>query len=109
MHLLFDQLNGELGAQLDPLAERITALGASANGTIQQVVAASKLPAFPTDARGELDYVTALAERFGLVATGVRQRVDECATLGDTGSADLLTGISQVLDKGLWFLEAHTV
>ncbi|MBI4660000.1 MAG: DNA starvation/stationary phase protection protein Dps [Verrucomicrobia bacterium] len=108
LHKVFDDLAESIGGHLDPLAERITALGGVASGTVRQAAALSALPEFPHGPSEGLAYVTAMIDRFGLAANAVRKAIDDTAALGDAGTADLLTGVSQDLDKGLWFLEAHT-
>ena len=108
LHKLFDELAGSVEEHLDPLAERITALGGVATGTVRQAAARSALPEFPLEPTEGLACVAALVERFGVCATAARKAIDDTAALGDAGTADLLTGLSQDLDKNLWFLEAHT-
>src|SRR5512137_575252 len=49
LHELFDRLAGELGGHVDEMAERITALGGVAEGTLQAVAGRSKLAAYPLD------------------------------------------------------------
>jgi starvation-inducible DNA-binding protein len=108
LHKLFDELAALVEAHIDPLAERITALGGRALGTVRQAAKNSGLDEFPSVPTGELGYVVALAEPFSILGAGVRKSIDTTATAGDTDTADLLTGLSQDLDKGLWLLEAHT-
>ena len=108
LHKLFDDLAASVEAHLDDTAERITALGALAQGTVRQAAAASALPDFPDAQSSELAYVTALVERFAAAATSVRKAIDKTDALGDADTADLLTGVSRDLDKALWMLEAHT-
>jgi starvation-inducible DNA-binding protein len=108
LHKLFDELAGMVEGHIDPVAERITALGGIAQGTVRQAASHSALSEFPAKQPEELSYVTALVERFGQCATAVRRGVDKTAALSDAGTADLLTGLSQDLDKALWFLEAHS-
>jgi starvation-inducible DNA-binding protein len=107
LHLLFDEIAGELSEFVDEVAERLTALGGYALGTARMAAAASSLPEYPTDAVDSLDHVRALVERFGLYGTHVRESIDKTDDLGDKDTADLYTGISRVIDKRLWFLEAH--
>lgn len=107
-HKLFDELAETVEGHIDPLAERITALGGVAQGTVRQAAAASSLAEFPTAQADELACVNALLARFASTARAVRQAIDATAALGDAGSADLLTGLSRDLDQSLWFLEAHT-
>jgi starvation-inducible DNA-binding protein len=107
LHKLFDHLAGTVEEHLDPVAERVNALGGTAQGTVRQIAAASRLPEFPQEQKDDLAFVTALRERFALAANGTRQAVDQTAQLGDADSADLLTGISRDLDQALWMLEAQ--
>ena len=108
LHKLFDELAEGVEEYIDTTAERVTALGGVARGTARQVAAASRLVEFPTGEQGEpLSYVQALSERFSRCAEGVRKGIDAAAELGDADTADLFTGLSRELDKGLWFLEAH--
>lgn len=107
LHLLFDTLAGELVAQADTIAERITALGGVATGTLRQGAKASRLPDLPIGTFDGLSLVRALTARYGALTTATRAAIDTATSLGDSGTADLLTGISRDLDKSLWFLEAH--
>jgi starvation-inducible DNA-binding protein len=89
------------------MAERITALGGTAEGTIQAVVGRSKLPAYPlglTEGRGHLEALAGALARFG---KSVRKAIDETGKAGDADTSDLFTGISRNADKSLWLLEAH--
>ena len=104
---MFDDLAGSVEAHLDDIAERVTALGGIAQGTIRQAAAASRLPEFPTAQKDDFAYVAALVERFASAANETRKAIDQTAQLGDADSADLFTGVSRDLDKALWMLEAH--
>lgn len=108
LHKLFDDLAASVEAHLDDTAERITALGGLAQGTVRHAAAASALPEFPDAQPGELSYVTALVERYSAAAKSVRKAIDATAALGDADTADLLTGASRDLDKALWMLESHS-
>jgi starvation-inducible DNA-binding protein len=107
LHKLFDDLADAVEEHIDPVAERITALGGEAEGTVRMAAKASALPEFPGKLGSDLAFVDALIERFAKVANSVRAQVDDTAKLGDTGSSDLLTGVSRALDQALWMLEAH--
>jgi starvation-inducible DNA-binding protein len=106
-HKLFDDLAESVEGYIDTIAERVTALGGFANGTVRQAAAESKLPEFPVKQGSSKSFLEALSERFAIAANAVRKAVDKADQLGDAGSADLLTGLLRELDKGLWFLEAH--
>jgi starvation-inducible DNA-binding protein len=107
LHKLFDDLADLVGGHIDGTAERITTLGGDARGTVRMAGGASPLPEYPERLENDIEHVAALMERFAEAAAQVRKAVDQAAALGDAGTADLLTGLSRDLDKGLWFLEAH--
>lgn len=107
LHLLFDEMATELEEYVDMFAERITALGGYAMGTVRMAAADSILPEFPTDILAGMDHVTALADRFAPYAKHLREAIDKTDELGDLDTADLYTEVSRTIDKRLWFLEAH--
>jgi starvation-inducible DNA-binding protein len=92
---------------VDELAERVTALGGYATGTVRMAATASTLPELPTDITAGVDYVKAVAERLAAFTNSARQAIDETDKLGDADTADLFTEISRCADKYLYFLEAH--
>jgi starvation-inducible DNA-binding protein len=107
LHKLFDELAGKVNAQVDEIAERLTALGGVANGTVRQAAAGSKLAEYPAGAFAGLATVKAVADAFGVAANAARAGIDASDELGDAVTADLLTGIAAELDASLYFLEAH--
>lgn len=107
LHELFDELFGELVGYVDMIAERVTALGGTALGTVQMAAESSRLPDFPADVFESMAVVEAAVLRYADVAASTRAAIDTADTAGDMDSADLFTEISRGLDKGLWFLEAH--
>jgi starvation-inducible DNA-binding protein len=106
LHRLYDELAALAAAHLDELAERATALGGTACGTVRLAAAASTLPEWPARLEGEDQFTQALTERFAAAANAVRAAIDTATQFGDAATADLLTEISRGLDKGLWLLEA---
>ena len=107
LHKLFEELAGLLEGHLDPLAERIVTLGGVAHGTVRQAAKGSRLADISPVPAEELSYVTELAALFATAGAAVRSGIDTTTGWGDAGTADLLTGLSQDLDKGTWLLEAH--
>ena len=107
LHLLFDEIAGELAEFVDMLAERATSLGGYASGTVRMAAENSSLPEYPTEISDGTDHVKALVERFGHYAARVRTAIDSAIDLGDQSTADLYIEISRSVDKRLWFLEAH--
>lgn len=107
LHELFDRIAGEIGGHVDDMAERITALGGVAEGTLQAVAGRSRLEAYPLDVTDGRAHVDALAASLAVFARSVRKAIDESGKAGDADTSDLFTGISRSADKSLWLLEAH--
>ena len=107
LHELFDRIAGELGGHVDDMAERITALGGVAEGTVQAVAGRSRLDAYPlaiAEGRAHLEALATALARFG---KSVRKAIDDSAKAGDADTSDLFTGVSRDVDKALWLVEAH--
>ena len=107
LHELFERIAGELGGHVDDMAERITALGGVAEGTVQAVAGRSRLDAYPlaiAEGRAHLEALATALARFG---KSVRKAIDDSAKAGDADTSDLFTGVSRDVDKALWLVEAH--
>lgn len=107
LHLLFDSLAAKRSDESDGIAERVTAIGGYATGTVRMAAASSQIPELPTGIDSGIDYVQALVERYAMHANAVRAAIDQADKAGDLDTADLFTQISRELDKDLWFLQAH--
>lgn len=107
LHELFDQLHGNVEEHVDSLAERITALGGTALGTVRAAARASSLAPYPEDLSAGAEHVAALADRLADFGRKIRAAIATAAKLDDAGSSDLFTEVSRDVDKYLWFLEAH--
>jgi starvation-inducible DNA-binding protein len=104
---LFDKLHDNVEEHVDALAERITALGGTALGTVGAVARTSSLPPYPEDIYEGSTHLAALADRLAQFGKKIRTAIATAAKLDDAGTADLFTEISRDVDKYLWFLEAH--
>jgi starvation-inducible DNA-binding protein len=107
LHELFDTLAEYYEGAIDEIAERATALGGLACGTVRMAAASSRLPEYPNDVMDGMAHVEALVERYASYAATTRQAIDTAEEAGDADTTDLLTDISRQVDKHLWFLEAH--
>ncbi|HTD12838.1 MAG TPA: DNA starvation/stationary phase protection protein Dps [Steroidobacteraceae bacterium] len=107
LHELFDKLAESVAEHIDELAERVTALGGTAHGTIAAVARATTLKPYPQEISEGLAHVEALSGALAAFGAKVRAAIDTTAELADADTADLFTGISRESDKYLWFLEAH--
>lgn len=107
LHEMFDELAEAVLPFVDVLAERITALGGQALGTVKMAAASTRLEDFPTDVVEGMQVVEAMAERYAAICESTRKAIDEADKAGDADTADVFTEISRELDKHLYFLEAH--
>ncbi len=107
LHELFDKISDAVLEQIDEIAERITSLGGTAEGTVAAAARRSKLKNYPLSITAGRDHLLYLSTQVATFGKAVRTAIDETAKLGDADTADLFTGISRGLDKYLWFLEAH--
>ena len=107
LHELFDKIAESVEDQIDTVAERVTALGGTARGTLVAVSRNTSLKPYPEDISAGLAHVEALASVVADFGRKVRAGIEEAAKLGDADTSDLFTGISRETDKSLWFLEAH--
>src|SRR5262245_31177659 len=73
LHKLFDKLAETLRDHGDEIAERATALGGVAMGTVRQTAAMSHTPEFPTGTSKDMAVVTALAERYAALGKATRE------------------------------------
>ena len=107
LHLLFDQLAEALFPWIDTIAERATALGGMATGTVRMAGAASRLPEWSLEVVEGMASVEELVERYADLAASTREAIKSAADMGDADTADLFTNQSRELDKALWFLQSH--
>ncbi len=107
LHELFDKISDVILRQIDQIAERITSLGGTAEGTVEVAARRSKLKNYPLSITSGRDHLLYLSTQVATVGKAVRSGIDDAEELGDKDTADLLTGISREFDKYLWFLEAH--
>lgn len=107
LHELFDELAAQLAGYVDDIAERATALGGLALGTVRLSAAGSRLPEYALDVTDSLPTVDVLAERYAALAAHMREAIAIAERHGDADTADLITEVSRGLDKALWRLEAH--
>jgi starvation-inducible DNA-binding protein len=107
LHELFDNIAEAVEDQVDAIAERVTALGGTARGTVALVSRATSLKPYPEEVSDGMDHVEALSAVVADFGRKVRAAIEESARLGDADTSDLFTGVSRETDKNLWLLEAH--
>lgn len=107
LHLLFDELAETLEKHVDLLAERATALGGTALGTVRMAAQGSSIPELPVTLGSDAAWVEAMVDRYARHAKQIGESIDRAEEAGDKGTADMLTEMVQDLDKALYFLESH--
>lgn len=107
LHLLFDTIAEHLEEAADSIAERITALGGRAQGTIRQSANNSSVPEYDVELVEGMAHVEALTERLAMVANAGREAASQTDEWGDLVTSDMLTEIVGIADKDLYFLESH--
>lgn len=107
LHLLFEQLHGQLLGFGDAFADRAITLGGPNRNAALATDGASWLnePAARTQTnRIQLD---ALVDRYGEYTGWMRQAIREADRFHDQDTAQLFTTVTQAVDKALWRLTAH--
>jgi starvation-inducible DNA-binding protein len=107
LHELFDKLSDVMLEQIDEIAERVTSLGGTAEGTVAVAAKRSKLKNYPLSITAGKDHLFYLSTQLSVYGKVVGASITDTDELGDADTADLFTGISREIDKYLWFLEAH--
>lgn len=107
LHKFYDDLAESIEAYVDTIAERVTALGGIALGTVRMVATSSTLDELTPDIVSGMDTLKALIDRYAAYAASTRQALARAGELGDPTSEDLFTEISREIDKNLYFLESH--
>lgn len=104
---LFGGVTDHLDRFADDVAERVTALGGVALGTVQVVAKESRLPKYSAElvtGRGHLEALSGSVACFARVA---REALSNADRLGDPSTAAVFTGIARGADRLLGLLEAH--
>ncbi len=107
LHELFDQVAGDVENYTDTIAERVTILGGTAEGTVRVSAGKSTLNQYPMEISEGRDHVEAVSTALSDFGKKVRQNIDEADDAGDMDTADIFTEVSRGIDKSLWFVEAH--
>ncbi|MBB3934068.1 DNA starvation/stationary phase protection protein Dps [Aureimonas phyllosphaerae] len=106
-HLLFDKLHEEAEEYVDTIAERLTALGGQARGTVQASAEATVLDPYPLDLVDLMGHIKRLADSYAKWGGALKDAVKESDEAGDDLTADLFTEVGRGIDKSLYFLESH--
>lgn len=106
-HLLFDTLHEQAEGYVDTIAERLTALGGQARGTVHASSEATILDPYPLDLVDSMDHLKRLSDSYAKWGGALKEAVKESDDAGDDLTADLFTEVARGVDKSLYFLESH--
>ena len=106
LHAMFMAQYTELWNAVDPIAERIRALGHPAPGSYAQFAALSSLPDAPETPPKADDMVRWLVQGHEALARVARAAFPVCDAANDQPSCDLLTQRLDVHEKTAWMLRS---
>ncbi|MBO0905773.1 DNA starvation/stationary phase protection protein Dps [Jiella sonneratiae] len=107
VHELFDDLHEVVEDYVDKIAERLTALGGQAHGTVQASAGNTILEPYPLDLVKSEDHLRRLADSYSAWSKAAQEGIEEASEAGDALTEDLLTEVARGLDKSIYFLESH--
>ncbi|OGB84636.1 hypothetical protein A3F66_03325 [candidate division TM6 bacterium RIFCSPHIGHO2_12_FULL_32_22] len=107
LHKLFDEIAEEVEGQVDTLAERATSLGGTALGTLQEISKNTQIRTYPVDIFSAREHLEHLTHNFAILGELSRNNIKAAEELGDIATGDVYIVLVRMLDKNLWFLEAH--
>src|ERR1700735_629539 len=90
-HDLFDKISDAMLEQIDEIAERITSLGGTAEGTVAVAARRSKLKNYPLSITSGRDHLLYLSTQLSVYGKSVRGAIEATAELGDADTAGLFT------------------
>lgn len=106
LHELFEDLVETFEPHIDEVAERISALGGQALGTVHDVVQNTTIPQLPRAVDGQT-ILDDLSYQLSELDTALYQQIQTATQQNDLDTADLLNEVSRAVSKALWFVEAH--
>ncbi len=106
LHAMFMAQYTELWNAVDPIAERIRALGQPAPGSYAQFAALSSLPDAPAKPPKAMEMVALLVKGHEAVARTARAVFPVASDANDQPSCDLLTQRMDIHEKTAWMLRS---
>ena len=106
LHLMFMSQYNELWNAVDPIAERIRALGYSAPGSYAAFGQLTKLGDAPMEPPGAEDMIRRLVQGNEAVAATARALLPLVEQAGDQPTTDLLSARMDIHEKSAWMLRS---
>jgi len=107
LHKLFDEIAEAVEEQVDIIAERITSIGGTALGTLQEAVKNTQLRVYPTDIFLAEEHIEHLCHNIAILAELTRDNIAKTDKIGDAATSDVYIDLTRMLEKNLWFIEAQ--
>lgn len=108
MHILFESQYDELAEIVDKSAERIRMLGHYTPATLKQFLELTHLTEQTREKNDSKGFITELLNDHEGIIINIRTQINRLAgQLGDTGTSDYLTGLTEYHEKTAWILRSH--
>ncbi len=106
-HELFDKVATQVEDTYDAIAERIGALGGTAQGTVGVAAKQSTLVPYNLGLADTQEHIFAVGASMAAFTGSLREGISQADKFGDPVTTDLLTANCRELEKLLWFVESH--
>lgn len=106
IHLHLDDLYKVVDADIDEVAERISALGVSPSGQCSETAKNTKLEPLPLGFIKDKQVVEFMTERLGSACRNIRNRCEVIEDL-DVVTADMFHAVLQKLEMHLWMFRSQ--
>ncbi len=106
LHAMFMTQYTELWNAVDPIAERVRALGYAVPGSYREFAARGSLPDVPSPPPKAVEMIRILVDGNEAVAKTAREAFTVADQANDQPSADLLTQRMDVHEKAAWMLRS---
>lgn len=107
LHELFGDIADRLEDHIDEIAERATALGGEALGTVPIAARNATLPPMPSGVSDGYQLLSLIAERLAAFDSSLYRQMEAIERQEDLDTIDLLNEVSRDVSKSLWFVESH--
>jgi starvation-inducible DNA-binding protein len=109
LHELFEEQYTAVGDAIDEVAERVRSLGGFATGSMAEFTKTARLSEEkPGNVPPARTMIANLVADHEAIIRQLREDIDTADDkLGDTGTADFLTGLMEAHEKMAWMLRAH--
>lgn len=110
-HELFDEIAEPLTGFADDIAERATALGGFAQGTLRMAAMGSTLPEVNGSTVSGEDFLAHLIDLYATHGQNLRTAIRMCCDMDvtDEVTSNMLQDQCHQIDKSLYFLERHVI